>query len=250
MNRLTNRRRSDGTHLDRRHGICGLRNGSSWHCIAKWDTLSWFDHTRFCTTVRVSEQEKMMFESSSKNRKSWGGRQMIRQCIPDTRGNRWEWFGGCHGGFTCGNTYWQRWRRAECSRRYISRDERSKIGRLLKLQHPVSYRRDFKANSVANRKPMQIRENRCDVADHCQWSLSNAMSKRSFLIIIEQQVWKASICYLATKSGIALEITKCSNPRTAKLFQLTFAAKGGGLLQPPLDFGLPDRISLWNFSWV
>ena len=26
----------------------------------------------------------MMFESSSKNRKSWEGRQMIRQCIPDT----------------------------------------------------------------------------------------------------------------------------------------------------------------------
>ena len=27
----------------------------------------------------------MMFESSSKNRKSWDGRQMTRQCIPDTR---------------------------------------------------------------------------------------------------------------------------------------------------------------------
>ena len=133
MNRLTNRRRSDGTHLDGRHGICGLCDGSSWHCIMKWDTLSWLGHTRFCTTVRVSKQEQMMFESSSKNRKSWGGRQMIRQCIPDTRSNRWEWFRGCHGGFTCGNTYWQRWRRAECSRRYISRDERSKIGWLLRL---------------------------------------------------------------------------------------------------------------------
>ena len=79
----------------------------------------------------------MMFESSSKNRKSWDGRQMIRQCIPDARSNRWEWFGGGHGGFTCGDTYWQRWRRAECSRRYISRDERSKIGWLLK-SHPIS----------------------------------------------------------------------------------------------------------------
>ena len=27
MNRLTNRRRSDGTHLDGRHGICGLCDG-------------------------------------------------------------------------------------------------------------------------------------------------------------------------------------------------------------------------------
>ena len=76
-----------------------------------------------------------------------------------------RWFGGCRGGFTWGNTYWQRWRRAECLRRYISRNERSKIGWLLKLYHPVSNRSDFKANSVANRKPMQIRENRCDVAE-------------------------------------------------------------------------------------
>ena len=57
MNRLTNRRRSDGMRLDRRHGICGLCDGSSWHYITKWDTLTWFDHTRFCTTVSVSKQE-------------------------------------------------------------------------------------------------------------------------------------------------------------------------------------------------
>ena len=31
------------------------------------------------------------------------------------------------------------------------------------------------------------------------------------------------------------------NPRTAKLFQLTFAAKGGGGLQPPLDFVFPTE---------
>ena len=52
MNRLTNRRRSDGTHLDGRHGICGLCDGSSRHCITKRDTLSWF-----VTTVRVSKEE-------------------------------------------------------------------------------------------------------------------------------------------------------------------------------------------------
>ena len=80
-----------------------------------------------------------MFESSSKSRKSWDGRQMIRQCIPDTRSNRWKWFGGCHGGFAWGNTYWQIWRQADCSGRYISWDERCKIGWLLKLQHPESY---------------------------------------------------------------------------------------------------------------
>ena len=40
-----------------RHGIYGLCDGRSWHCITKWDTLSWFDHTRFCSTVKVSKQE-------------------------------------------------------------------------------------------------------------------------------------------------------------------------------------------------
>ena len=66
----------------------GSASGSSWRCITKCDTLSWLDLTRFCTTVRGSKQEKVMFESSSKNRKSWDGRQMIWQCIPDTRSNR------------------------------------------------------------------------------------------------------------------------------------------------------------------
>ena len=72
-------------------------------------------------------------------------------------------FGGCDGGFTWGNTYRQNWSRAECSRRYIFWDERCKIGWLLKLEYPESNRSDFKANSVANRKPMQIRKNRCNV---------------------------------------------------------------------------------------
>ena len=70
----TNRRRSDGTLLDGRHGVSRRRSGSSWRCITKCDTLSWFDLTRFCTTVRVSKEELVMFESSSKNRKGWNGR--------------------------------------------------------------------------------------------------------------------------------------------------------------------------------
>ena len=37
--------------------------------------------------------------------------------------------------------------------------------RLLKLEYPVSNRSDFETNSVANRKPMRIRENRCDAAE-------------------------------------------------------------------------------------
>ena len=52
-----NRRRSDGTHLDGRHGVSGRRSSSSWRCITKCGTLSWFDLARFCTTVRVSEEE-------------------------------------------------------------------------------------------------------------------------------------------------------------------------------------------------
>ena len=59
VSKLTNRRRSDGTPLDEQHGIPGLCDGSIWHCSLsqKCDTLSWFDHTRFFTTVRVSKQE-------------------------------------------------------------------------------------------------------------------------------------------------------------------------------------------------
>ena len=124
MNHLTNHRRSDGTPLDGRHGISGLCDGSSWRCITKRDGLSWFDHTRFRTTVRVSKQEQVMFESSSKSRKSRDGWQMIWQWVPDIWSNRWKWFGGCNGGFTWGNTYRQNWRRAKCSRRYILWDER------------------------------------------------------------------------------------------------------------------------------
>ena len=78
-----NRRRSDGTPLDGRHGVFRRRSNSSWRCITKCDTLSWFDLTRFCTTVRVSEEEQVMFESSSKSRKSWNGRQMVWQSIPN-----------------------------------------------------------------------------------------------------------------------------------------------------------------------
>ena len=69
-----------------------------------------------------------MFESSSKNRKSWNRRQMVWQCIPNIWNNRWKWFGSCHGGFTWRNAYWKRQRRVECSRRHISWDERWKMG--------------------------------------------------------------------------------------------------------------------------
>ena len=181
MNHLTNRRCSDGTHLDGRHGISELCDGSSWRCITKRDRLSWFGLTRFRTTVRVSKQEQVMFESSSKSRKSRNGWQMTWQWVPDIWSNRWKRFGGCDSGFTWGNTYRQNWSRAECSRRYIFWDERCKIGWLLKLEYPEKNRSDFKANSVANRKPMQIRKNRCNVAeprflcDHSSESILNML---------------------------------------------------------------------------
>ena len=78
-----NRKRSDGTPLDGRHGVSGRCRGSSWSWTTKCDTLSWFDLTRFRTTARVSKEKLVMFESSSKSRKSWNGRQMIWQCIPN-----------------------------------------------------------------------------------------------------------------------------------------------------------------------
>ena len=53
-----------------------------WCRITKRDTFGWRDASR-CPTVRISRQEKMVFESSSESRKSWDGRKMTRQCIPN-----------------------------------------------------------------------------------------------------------------------------------------------------------------------
>ena len=58
-----------------------------------------------CPTVRISTQEKMVFESSSESRKSWDGRKMTRQCIPNSRCDRRKGSRGCHGGFAQRNTY-------------------------------------------------------------------------------------------------------------------------------------------------
>ena len=65
----------------------------------------------------------------------------------------------------CGGTHIDKAEEDRSARRYILWDERCKIGWLLKLEHSESNRSNFKANSVANRKPMQIRKNRCDVAE-------------------------------------------------------------------------------------
>ena len=187
MNHLTNRRRSDGTLLDERHGISELCDGSSWRCITKRDRLSWLGLTRFRTTVREIKQEQVMFESSSESRKSWNGWQMTWQWFPDIWSNRWTRFGGCDGGLTWGNTYRQNWSRAECSRRYIFWDQRCQIGWLLKLEYPESNCSDFKANSVANRKPMQIRMNRCNVAE--PRFLCNHSSKSILHMLKESEIW-------------------------------------------------------------
>ena len=48
-----NRMRSDGTPLDGRHGVSGQCSSSSWRCITKCDTLSWFDLARFRTRCPI-----------------------------------------------------------------------------------------------------------------------------------------------------------------------------------------------------
>ena len=98
-----------------------------------------------------------------------------------------KWFGSCHGGFTWRNAYWERRRRAECSRRHISWDERWKIGWLLRLEHSESNRGNFETNSVANRKPMQIRKDRCDVAE--PRFLCDNSSKSILNTLKASQIW-------------------------------------------------------------
>ena len=86
-----------------------------------------------------------------------------------------------------GGTHWQSWRGAECSHRYILWNERCKIGWLLKLEYSESNRSNFKANSVVNRKPMQIRKNRCDVAE--LRFLCNNSSKSILDTLKASQIW-------------------------------------------------------------
>ena len=131
-----------------------------------------------------------MFESSSKSRKSCNGRQIVWQSIPGIWSNRWKW--SCHGGFTWRNAYWERRRRAECLRRHISWDERWKIGWLLKLEDSESNRGIFETNSVANRKPMQIRKDRCDVTEPrflCDNSSKTILDK-----LKASQIWNGCAC--------------------------------------------------------
>ena len=51
------------------------------------------------------------------------------------------------------------------SRQFEPWDEGCQIGWLLKLEHPVSNRGNFKTNPVANRKPVEIRKNRRDATE-------------------------------------------------------------------------------------
>ena len=71
---------------------------------------------------------------------------------------------------------------------------------MLKLEHSESNRNNFEANSVANRKPMQIRKDRCDVTelrflcDHSSKSNLNTLkallkSSTQFYIEIPQQFY-------------------------------------------------------------
>ena len=112
---------------------------------------------------------------------------MVWQSIPNIRSNRWKWFGSCNGGFTFRNAYWETRRRAEWSCRYISWDERWKVGWLLRLEHSESNRSNFKTNSGANRKPMQIRKYGRDVAE--PRLLCDNSSKSILNTLKASQIW-------------------------------------------------------------
>ena len=66
----------------------------------------------------------------------------------------------------CGGTHIEKdeEERSARARTYIFGWEK-KIGWLMRLEHSESNRNNFKTNSVANREPMQIRKDRCDVAE-------------------------------------------------------------------------------------
>ena len=105
----------------------------------------------------------MVFESSSESRKSWDGRKMTRQCIPNFWCDRRKRSRGCHGGFAQRNTYCQGWRGAEWSHRRIAWNECSEVGGLLRPKNRVSDGSYLEIYSVTNRKPVQFRQNRRDM---------------------------------------------------------------------------------------
>ena len=125
------------------------------------------------------------------------------------------------------NTYRQNWSRAECSRRHIPWDERCKIGWLLKLEYPESNRSNFEANSVANRKPMRIRKNRCDVAeprflcDHSSESILNMLkasqiwngcaSQETVAIIKSRDNYCYSYGFRSLSSKRSTDVTQLTN---------------------------------------
>ena len=113
----------------------------------------------------LARKKKWCFETSSKSRKSWDGWKMTWECIPNIWCDRGKRSRGCHGGFMQRNTYWQRWRWSERSHIRIAWNERSKVGGLLKLQHPVSNGSYLETYSVTNRKPVQLRQNRRDMIE-------------------------------------------------------------------------------------
>ena len=136
-------------------------------------------------------------------------------------------------GFMWGNKYWQGWRRVECSRRYISRDESCKIGWLLKLEHLKNNRSNFKTNSVANRKPMQVRKNRCDATE--PRFLGNHSSKSILDKLKTSQIWNrcasqervaeiksgANYCcsysFWSLRGKRSLNVTQCTNMKKTSL---------------------------------
>ena len=121
--------------------------------------MAWCHQVSYC---QEKHARKMLFETSSKSRKSWSGRKMVWQWIPNSWCNRWKWFKGCHGSFALRNTYWQGWGRSKWSYRCIPWNEYSEIWSLLRLEHPVSDGSYLEVYSVTNGKPVQLRQNRCD----------------------------------------------------------------------------------------
>ena len=107
-----------------------------------------------------------MFESSSNNRESWNGRQMVWQCIPNNYlKQQMKMIWKLPGGFTWRNALRKTKKSGVLAPVHILGWEMKDIGWLLRLEHFESNRCNFETNSGANRKPMQIRKDGCNVAE-------------------------------------------------------------------------------------
>ena len=191
-----------------------------------------------------------MFESSSKSRKSWNGRQMVWQCIPSIWSNRWKMIWKLQWWFYVEERILRKTKKERSGRAgtYLGvRDE--KIGWLLRLEHSESNCSNFETNSVANRKPMQIRKDRCDVAE--PRFLCDNSSKSILDTLKASQIWNG--CASQERVAVINLEHFCQGTNVWVTSKTTWTGRWPEFLRSPKhgsSVGMSAKDSLTSKTWI